>query len=97
MGLSPLPHVWTGAEILDLPMQKNDANASTVREYLCDLLAGVWAEGQIRIQQGWRIPLYDALGAANVPSLPNRAYHVQTYDALVHNAIRALAGRVADR
>lgn len=32
--------------ILDLPMESNDAEASTVREYLITLLLEVWDEGE---------------------------------------------------
>lgn len=31
-------------QILDLPMQENDAEAATIREYLIALLAAVWTE-----------------------------------------------------
>lgn len=33
-----------GKAILDLPMQKNDANAKTVRDYLKALLKKLWVE-----------------------------------------------------
>lgn len=32
--------------ILDIPMEENDANASTIREYLKALLSHLWAEGE---------------------------------------------------
>lgn len=36
----------TPREILDLPMQENDADAATVRDYLKALLRAVWDEGE---------------------------------------------------
>lgn len=33
-------------QVLDLPLGDNDANAKTVREYLIELLAGVWRDGE---------------------------------------------------
>ena len=33
-------------EVLDLPMQPNDANAKTIREYLGRLLLALWNEGE---------------------------------------------------
>ncbi len=32
--------------LLDIPMQENDANASTIREYLKALLYALWDEGE---------------------------------------------------
>jgi hypothetical protein len=36
----------TGRQILDLPMQENDADAGTIRAYLIKLLAAVWEDGE---------------------------------------------------
>jgi hypothetical protein len=33
-------------ELLNLPLDRNDADAATVRDYLIKLLAQVWAEGE---------------------------------------------------
>ncbi len=89
--LEPLPKVWTGAEILNLPMPRG----MTVRTYLCDVLERMWDGGTFA--RDWREPLYDALMVAGVPLLPNTCLAVETYDKLIHNAIRVLAGRVVDR
>lgn len=37
---------WTGAEILALPMNINDAGATTIRAYLVALLSELWTEGE---------------------------------------------------
>jgi len=44
--------------VLDLPMGENDADAKTIREYLVQLLAGVWKDGECF---GWANELYAAL------------------------------------
>lgn len=36
----------TGAQILALPMAKNDAKAKTIRQYLCRLALGVALDGE---------------------------------------------------
>ncbi len=53
--------------ILDIPMEENDANASTIREYLKALLSHLWAEGEGFSgkrpfgNSGWEYDLYSAL------------------------------------
>lgn len=37
---------YDGAVILALPMQDNDADAATIRDYLVALLVEVWADGE---------------------------------------------------
>jgi len=55
------------AAVLALPMQDNDANAATVRDYLVKLLAAVWAEGECFSvkrpfgNSGWHFDVYTAL------------------------------------
>ena len=54
-------------KILDLPMQENDADAETIREYLHALLSTLWYEGDGFSgkrpfgNSGWRLELYTAL------------------------------------
>ena len=36
----------TARRVLNLPLADNDADAATVREYLIELLAKVWGEGE---------------------------------------------------
>lgn len=36
----------TARKVLDAPMQDNDAGAATIRDYLVELLAAVWSEGE---------------------------------------------------
>jgi hypothetical protein len=57
----------TPRQILDTPMQPNDADAKTVREYLVALLAAVWGEGEGFSgkrpfgNSGWKWDLYEPL------------------------------------
>ena len=54
--------------VLALPMQGNDAEAATIREYLVALLRQVWTEGEGFSgkrpfgNSGWDYDLYRALG-----------------------------------
>jgi hypothetical protein len=41
-----MPTMPTPGQVLDLPMQPNDADAATIRDYLTALLAAVWREGE---------------------------------------------------
>lgn len=58
--------------ILDIPMEQNDANASTIREYLKALLYALWDEGEGFSgkrpfgNSGWEHDLYNALVKAGV-------------------------------
>ena len=60
----------TPEQVLDLPMQGNEAGAATIREYLIALVRGVWREregfsGKRPFgDSGWHRELYVALGAA---------------------------------
>jgi hypothetical protein len=57
----------SGAEILNTPMQPNDADADTIRGYLVALLAAVWDEGAEFSgkrpfgSSGWQYELFEAL------------------------------------
>ena len=58
-------------DILSIPMEKNDANASTIGEYLITLLSTVWEEeegfsGKRPFgNSGWKSDVYAALIKAN--------------------------------
>lgn len=54
--------------ILDVPMQKNDADAATIREYLIRLLTIVWDQGSdfsskrpFGYAGSWQFDVYEAL------------------------------------
>lgn len=59
----------TGEEILDLPMEENDAGAATIRDYLKALLRVLWREGESFGgkrpfgNSGWEWELYKTLAA----------------------------------
>lgn len=88
-------------KILDLPMQENDANARTVREYLKTLLFMLWErrEGFSGKRpfgnSGWEHELYDALVAGGVLNgdEDGRILDSETgfADALIEAAIQGLA------
>jgi hypothetical protein len=58
--------------VLALPMQENDARASTVREYLIALVAELWREGECFSgkrpfgNSGWECDLYHPLLTAGL-------------------------------
>jgi len=96
--------VPTPQQVLDTPMQQNDADAATVREYLYKLLRDVWHH-----EQGfngkrpfgnsdWQSEVYVALGRANFIRLAvDQDGYVedvdeQAGDALVQAAIASLLG-----
>lgn len=60
----------TGMEILAIPMQRNDAGAATVGEYLVKLSAEVWREGECFSgkrpfgNSSWELEVYEALARA---------------------------------
>lgn len=62
----------TGAEVLDIPMGNNDADAETIGEYLVKLLETLWDEGEDFSgkrpfgNSGWQYELYHALAHAKV-------------------------------
>jgi hypothetical protein len=61
-----MPNIDT-ASVLDCPMDANDADASTVREYLSRLLAEVWTHADSFSgkrpfgNSDWQYEVYDAL------------------------------------
>lgn len=63
--------VPTPQQVLDTPMEPNDAGAATVREYLYKLLRDVWHHEQGFNgkrpfgNRGWQYEVYKALGRAN--------------------------------
>lgn len=94
------------AEILALPMQANDAGATTVRGYLIRLLAELWNEGEGFSgkrpfgNSGWEYDLYLPLIKAGVVdgSLDDNGYvddipptAVRKADHLIAVAIASLA------
>lgn len=62
----------TAKQLLDTPMQPNDAGAETIREYFTFLLERVWLEGEGFSgkrpfgNSGWEDEVYLALGKANI-------------------------------
>lgn len=62
----------TGKLILSLYMKDNDANATTIRDYLLALLKGVWTHGEGFDgkrpfgNSGWESELFSALAAVDL-------------------------------
>ncbi len=92
----------TGLEILALPMDENDAQATSVKEYLRKLLMKLWEDGE-RFggkrpfgNSGWEYELYKPLIAAGaVKGHLDRDGYIADVDAdaagaLITEAIRAL-------
>ena len=92
----------TPADILDVPMGENDAQAATIRDYLIELLATLWREGETFSgkhpfgNDGWTDELDTALGRAG---LVEATFYEdggledidrERADVLIHAAIRAL-------
>lgn len=93
----------TPQEVLDCPMEGNDAGASTIREYVVALARGVWDEGEGFSgkrpfgNSSWEYEVYEALGKAGLIacSFDDHGY-LDDFDrpaahALVAAAIDALA------
>jgi hypothetical protein len=93
----------TPQQILDLPLDHNDADAATVREYLVTLLAVIWDDGDDLHpfgNSGWKWDLFRALvkaGYANNPFdevghyvTPNNDFDKRAAEKLIDSAIRAL-------
>jgi hypothetical protein len=57
----------TSEEILNLPMERNDADAATIRDYLKTLLSELWEREEMFSgkrpfgNSGWKYDLYGAL------------------------------------
>ena len=88
--------------VLDLPMEKNDANAKTIRDYLKTLLATVWEDEESFSgkrpfgNSGWQGDVYQALvaGGAIIGTVDEDGYATD-YDrneaaAIIQKAIRSL-------
>jgi hypothetical protein len=59
----------TPQQILATPMSDNDADATTIREYLVALARGAWTDGEFSGKRpfgssSWRYEVYAALGDA---------------------------------
>lgn len=97
----------TPQQILDLPLDHNDAEAATVREYLVTLLAAIWDDGDDLNpfgNSGWKWDLYRALvkaGYANNPFdedgyvTPDNDFDEPAARRLIAEAIGALPGVAA--
>lgn len=77
----------TGEQILDLPMEDNDANARTVREYLVALASVLWEGGEDLVKRpfgnsGWQGEPLDALIKAGLLNVDKLEYgEWEDYDA----------------
>jgi hypothetical protein len=92
----------TGAQILAVPMQRNDADADTIGDYLVALLRKVWEDGDGFSgkrpfgNSGWEFDLYKALLVAGYVGgeLDDEGYldnvDVISAQALVAHAIDSL-------
>jgi len=92
----------TGAEILNLPMGDNDADAGTIKEYLIALLSEVWREGEGFSgkrpfgNSDWEFDLYKPLLTAGLVkgNLDSEGFlesvDNKAADKLIFNAIAAL-------
>jgi hypothetical protein len=97
----------TPAQVLACPMRDNDADASTIREYLIALLAVVWDEGEGFSgkrpfgNSSWEYDLYAALVKAGWISIvyDESGYYVREFEdaerrkanRLIAEAIQSLA------
>jgi hypothetical protein len=97
----------TARRVLDLPMQDNDADAATIRDYLVSLLAELWHERECFSgkrpfgSSGWAYELYQPLvrfglveGAFD-EELCLEDVDRQACGALIHAAIRELGAAPA--
>lgn len=97
------PKELTGKEILDIPMQENDAEAGTIGEYLIKLLEELWFSGEGFSgkrpfgNSGWCHELYNALAKAKaITSKYDEVcdeyycYDDAVADKLINKAIAAL-------
>lgn len=92
----------TPTEILDIPMQPNDAGAATIRAYLVALLSELWKHGEAFGgkrpfgNSGWEYELYEALGRAGAITITfGEEGYLDDCDTdrgseLIEQAIRAL-------
>lgn len=67
-------------DLLDIPMQANNANAATIRDYLKALLTALWREGEEFSgkrpfgDSSWEHELYEALANADLISATRDKY-----------------------
>lgn len=86
----------TGAEVLALPMARNDAGAATIRDYLVAIVERVWDEGEGFSgkrpfgNSGWDWELYDALSKAGELPITHGEVDSGEGDRLIRSAIEAL-------
>ncbi len=91
----------TGKEVLDLPMDENDAEAKTVRDYLKALLRHLWHEQESFSgkrpfgNSGWEYELYRApvkagLVKGDEDGDPADAGEKSKAHALIYSALEAL-------
>jgi hypothetical protein len=93
--------------VLDLPIEENDVDATTVRGYLLELLATLWQQGEGFSSKrpfgdgAWEYPVYTALLRAGlVAGKFDEDGYVESVDtlaadALVYRAIRDVLGHRA--
>lgn len=93
------------SDVLNTPMDGNDADASTIKEYLIQLLLAVWRDkegfsGKRPFgNSNWDFDLYAALIKAGLieGSFDETGFYIedvdtQAGDALIKDAIRSLGG-----
>jgi hypothetical protein len=93
----------TGHQVLDVTMEPNDSDATTIRGYLCALAAAVWNEGEGFSgkrpfgNSGWDSDLYLALVKADlIEGVLDEDGYLEDADwdqgrDLINEAIKALA------
>jgi hypothetical protein len=95
----------TPQQILALPMRPNDADAATVGDYLVELLAVIWDDGDDLSPFGnssWKWDVYRALidaGHGNNPFnedgyvMPGNDFDKRAAGQMIADAIKSLAGK----
>jgi len=88
----------TPTQVLDIPMQPNDAEAETIREYLKNLLIEVWAEveefsGKRPFgNSGWENELYLALtNAEAIDATFDKDGYLKEFDKLLADELIFMA------
>ncbi len=93
----------TGAQVLEVAMSENDADATTIKEYLLRLLDKLWEEGEAFSgkrpfgNSGWEYDLYKPLlSAGAVAGQLDEDGNIEDVDdgaanELIFEAIKALA------
>lgn len=88
-------NILTGKQILRLPMEENDAKASTIKQYLKSLLQELWFEqegfsGKRPFgNSGWEYDLYKALVKGGVidGEFDEEGYLIECDSVIGHNLI----------